>query len=127
MKHTPNKREENEGFCGFGQEVIFTIEPPIKGEPSEAAFHNPAFLDDYELTMSPKGVDLCFCQFLTFWEPIPVGIGIRTLNDLHAITDIRFDPTFPFAPVATIGKEMQLQLRLLRLQLQEELLAASAI
>ena len=116
MEHTSDERELDECLSGFGQQVIFTIQPTVKGEPGKAAFHNPAFLHHHEFTVSPKRLDLGLCQLLTFWEPIPPGIGIRTLDNLNVKADVRFDPAFPLPSVATIGKEMQLQVRVIVVQ-----------
>ena len=127
VDHTPDKRELDECLGGFGKQVIFTIESTIKGEPGKAAFHNPALLDHHEFAVSPKGLDLGWRQFLTFWEPIPSGIGIRTLDNLNAVTDVGFDPAFPFPPLATIGEQMHLQVRWRSVQHRQELLAPCAI
>ena len=74
--------------------------------------------------MTPKGLDLLFGQLVSFWEPIPPGIGIGALNNFDTISEVRFDPAFPLALVSTIGKEMKLHLRLFLAQLLKELLAA---
>lgn len=77
--------------------------------------------------MSPKGFDLRFGQFLTFWPPIASGIGVWALHNLNIKANVGFDPSFPFPPIAAIGKQMQLHVRLLLVQLQKELLAACTI
>lgn len=117
MDHTADEREHDEGLCRLRQQIIFTIQPTIKGEPSKAAFHDPALLDHDELAVSPKGVDLGVGQSLTFQKPIPSGIRVWALHNLNVKANIGFDPALPFACVATICTEMQLELRLLCSQL----------
>ena len=126
-EHTTNERKLDERLGCLGQQVIFSVETTLEGQPGEAALHDPAFFDDDKLPLAPEGLDLFRREFLTLWEPIPTGIGVGPLHDFHAVAGSRLDPRFPRPLVAAIGEEMELPLRLLLAQLREELLAAFTI
>lgn len=84
-KHKTDERQEDEGFGSLGQEVIFPVQATIKGEPGEAAFYNPALLDDHEAPVALERLALGVRQFLAFGEPIPSGIGIGSLHNLYRV------------------------------------------
>ena len=102
--------------------------PGIWGRyPYECPLHDPPLLDHDEAPVAPEHLDLLLGQFLPLWEPKSTNIDIRAFDDLHREAYVRLHPRLPRPLIPTVGKQVQLECRLLLVQLLQELLAAFAV